>query len=141
MIRITPRIAIDEDEVKFDFIRSGGPGGQNVNRVATAAQLRFDIANSPNLPGEVKERLTRMAGRKVTGEGVLIIEARRFRTQEKNKNDALNRLIELIRRASERPKTRRKSVPTLESQKKRVLTKRKRGRLKEMRRPVKETEE
>ncbi len=141
MIRITPTIAVEEDEIELDFIRSGGPGGQNVNKVATAAQLRFDIANSPNLPQDVKERLIKIAGRKVTGEGVLIIEARSFRTQEKNRSDALDRLIELIREASERPKARRKTRPTLQSKKKRLETKRQKGRLKEMRRPVKQAEE
>lgn len=141
MIRITPLISLDENEIRIDFVRSSGPGGQNVNKVATAAQLRFDVKNSPNLPEDVRERLLGIAGNKVNRNGVLIIEASRYRTQETNRNDAVNRLIALIQRAAKKPAVRRKTRPTLESKKKRVLTKRKRGKLKEMRRPVKETEE
>ncbi|MEQ9617692.1 MAG: alternative ribosome rescue aminoacyl-tRNA hydrolase ArfB [Deltaproteobacteria bacterium] len=141
MIRITPRISLDESEIRMDFVRSSGPGGQNVNKLATAAQLRFDIKNSPNLPDDVRERLIQIAGNKVTRSGVLIIEASRFRTQETNRNDAVNRLTELIRRAAKKPALRRKTRPTLKSQRQRLETKRQKGKVKELRKSVKQTEE
>ena len=100
MIRITQDIAIRETELKLDFIRSSGPGGQNVNKVATAVQLRFDAARSPSLPEDVRRRLVRIAGKRVSKEGVLLLDARRFRTQERNRQDALDRLAHWIRRAA-----------------------------------------
>lgn len=141
MIRITPRISLDESEIGMDFVRSSGPGGQNVNRVATAVQLRFDIKNSPNLPEDVRERLLEIAGNKVTRNGVLIIEASRFRTQEKNRNDAVSRLTALIQKAAKKPAVRRKSKPTPGSRRQRLETKRQRGKVKELRKSVKQTEE
>lgn len=141
MIRITPRISLDESEIRMDFIRSSGPGGQNVNKVATTAQLRFDIKNSPNLPEDVRERLLEIAGNKVTRNGVLIIEASRFRTQEKNRNDAVSRLTALIERAAKKPAVRRKTTPTSQSRRQRLETKRQRGKVKELRKSVKQTEE
>src|SRR5512138_3699527 len=114
MIEITPSFSLDENELQFTFIRSSGPGGQNVNKVATAAQLRFDLDRS-TLPPEAKERLRHIATNKITTEGELILEAKRFRTQEQNREDALNRLVELLRRAFEKPKPRRKTKPTAAS--------------------------
>ena len=111
MISITATIAIDDKEIILDFIRASGPGGQNVNRVATAVQLRFDVRHSPNLPEDVRTRLSRLAGRRITEEGVLVIEAKRFRTQERNRQDALDRLVALIRKASEKPKHRVRTKP------------------------------
>lgn len=108
MIQITHDIAIADSEITEEFIRASGPGGQNVNKVASAVQLRFDVRRSPSLPEGVKERLEKLAGKKVTTDGVLIIDARRFRTQQKNREDALNRLVELIRRATIVPKVRKK---------------------------------
>ncbi len=134
MIYITTTISIDEKEIKEDFIRASGPGGQNVNKVASAVQLRFDAANSPNLPGDVKKRLIHMAGKKATGKGLLIIDARRFRTQEQNRQDALRRLIRLIRKAAQKPKIRRKTKPTASSQRQRVEAKKRRGDIKRLRR-------
>lgn len=129
MIEITPSFSIDEGELQFTFVRSSGPGGQNVNKVATAAQLRFDL-NQSALPGEVQERLRHIAPNKITTEGALIIEAKRFRTQEQNREDALNRLVELLRRAFEKPKTRRKTRPTAASQEKRLKAKKQKGEIK-----------
>ena len=115
MIYITSTITIDEGEVKESFVRTSGPGGQNVNKVATAVQLRFDVAHSPSLPEEIRKRLISLAGNRVTEGGVLIIEARRFRTQGRNREDATRRLVDLIRDAAQPPKIRRRTRPTLAS--------------------------
>jgi Protein chain release factor B len=136
MISITSAIAIDESEIREEFIRSSGPGGQNVNKVATAVQLRFDAANSPSLPDDVRRRLIRLAGRRMTGGGVLIIDARRFRTQERNRQDAINRLIDLIRKATEKPKPRRRMGPTPASKVRRLDAKRRRSETKQKRQTV-----
>jgi ribosome-associated protein len=136
MIPVTPTLVLDESEIQLDFVRSSGPGGQNVNKVATAAQLRFDVRRSPSLPDSVRERLTHLAGRRVTEDGVLIITAQRFRTQERNRQDALDRLIDLVRRAAQPPKPRRKTRPTLAAKARRLDTKRQRGQTKRLRRPV-----
>jgi ribosome-associated protein len=124
MIRITPRISILETELTFDFLRSSGPGGQNVNKVATAVQLRFDVRGSPSLPEDVRLRIGLLAGRRLTADGVLVIDARRHRTQEQNKADALARLCDLIRRAASAPKRRKASKPTRGSVERRLKTKR-----------------
>jgi len=136
MIGITPEVSIDEGEIHFEFVRSGGPGGQNVNKVSTAAQLRFDVLNSPNLKQEVKDRVTRLAGSKMTREGVLIIQANRFRSQEKNREDARSRLIDIIREAAIVPKSRKKTKPTFSSKTKRLESKKRKGKIKQLRRPV-----
>jgi ribosome-associated protein len=136
MIRITPDISIREAELKLDFIRSSGPGGQNVNKVATAVQLRYDVFKSPSLPADVRRRLVRLAGKRVSKEGILVIDARRFRTQEKNRQDALERLAQWIRRAAEKPKKRVKTKPTLNSREHRLEAKRRRGETKRLRKPV-----
>ncbi len=134
MIYITRAIAIDESEIHQEFIRASGPGGQNVNKVATAVQLRFDAHNSPSLPHEVRERLIHLAGKRITEDGILIINAQRFRTQERNRQDAIDRLVELLRKAAEKPKLRRKTRPTLTSKKRWLETKRHRGKAKRTRR-------
>ncbi|MGD9319204.1 MAG: alternative ribosome rescue aminoacyl-tRNA hydrolase ArfB [Desulfobacteraceae bacterium] len=135
MIRVTDSISIDERELQEEFVRASGPGGQNVNKVATAVKLRFDAAHSPSLPGDVRDRLIRLAGRRSTEEGLIIIDARRFRSQERNRQDARERLVALIRRAAERPKVRRKTRPTAASKKRRLEDKRRRGHMKRTRRP------
>ena len=124
---------IDEDELEFAFIRSTGPGGQNVNKVASAVQLRFNVAQSPTLPEGVKQRLMKLAGRRVSTEGILIIEARQFRSQERNRQAAQTRLVRLIRQAAEPPKSRHKTKPSRASILRRLEVKRKRGEIKRMR--------
>lgn len=119
-----------EDEIQFEFVRGSGPGGQNVNKVATAVQLRFDASTSPSLTEEVRARLIRLAGKRVTGDGVLVIEARRFRTQEQNRYDALEKFYELLKKAYEKPKQRRKTKPTKASHEKRLKEKKVRSQVK-----------
>jgi len=132
MIEITPTLNIDESELQFDFIRSAGPGGQNVNKVATAVQLRFPIPSS-TLPDEVKERLIRLAGKRVTQDGVLIIEAKQFRTQEQNKEAAIQRLVDWVKKAAYKPKPRKKTKPTKAAKQARLEAKKKRGEIKKSR--------
>ncbi len=141
MIRVTNDIALGEDEIVEQFIRSSGPGGQNVNKVATAVQLRFDVGRSPNLPDAVRERLMRLAGRRLTGDGVLIIDARRHRTREQNRRDALDRLVTLVRKAAIAPTPRKATRPTAASRRRRLEGKQRRGILKRGRRRVRDADE
>ncbi len=136
MIHINRAITIDESEIQEYFVRTSGPGGQNVNKVATAVQLRFDVANSHSLPEEVRKRLTSLAGKRITEDGILIIDARRFRTQGRNREDATDRLVELIRNAAQRPKIRRKTRPTLASKIRRLESKHRSAESKRLRGPV-----
>jgi ribosome-associated protein len=137
MIYIDHKISIDEKELHEDFIRSSGPGGQNVNKVATAVQLRFDVANSSSLPDDVRERLINIAGRRMTKDGILVIKAARFRTQEKNRKDAVERLAGLVIKAAEKPpKPRRETRPSKAAKKRRMDAKRRQGETKTMRRSI-----
>jgi ribosome-associated protein len=140
MIRITPEIAIDESEIQMDFIRASGPGGQNVNKVATAVQLRFNV-HSPSLPVEVRERLKTLAHKHINDQGELVIAARRFRTQAANRQDAVERLSELILRAAEKPPVRHKTRPTFASRQRRMESKRRHSITKQLRRPPPESHE
>jgi ribosome-associated protein len=141
MLQITNTLALDENEIQQEFFRASGPGGQNVNKVATAVRLRFDVANSPSLPDDVRRRLMRLAGNRLTEEGVLIIEAQRHRTQEKNRQDALERLVALIQQAIQKPKPRRKTKPSAASQERRLAAKQRRSETKRRRRSVPPPEE
>lgn len=136
MIEITPNLKIDESEIQLDFIRASGPGGQNVNKVASSVQLRFDVRNSKSLDPEVKERLIKLAGSRMTDEGLLIIEAKRYRTQEQNRFDAMQRLIVLIQTALKKPRVRRATRPSLTAKAARVGDKKKHGEIKRTRRLV-----
>ena len=141
MIRVTPSISIDDGEIQEEFIHSSGPGGQNVNKVSTGVKLRFDVANSPSLPDDVRQRLTKLGGRRITEDGVLIIDARRFRTRQRNRQDALERLMDLIRQAAVKPRVRRRTGPTLASRRRRLTEKRRRSETKRRRRSVRSEEE
>ncbi|MCI0512377.1 aminoacyl-tRNA hydrolase [candidate division KSB1 bacterium] len=134
MLYINENISVDERELQFEFIRASGPGGQNINKVATAVQLRFDVEHTRALPPEVQARLIQLGGKRMTTEGVLIITARRFRTQEKNRQDAIERLVALIQRATVIPKVRRPTRPSRASKERRLEIKRRQSATKKKRR-------
>lgn len=134
MLQVTPTIAIEESELHEEFTRAAGPGGQNVNKVETAVQLRFNVFTSPALPDEVRQRLLTLAGNRITAEGELVIEAKRYRSQLQNREEARAQLADLIRRATMRPKPRRKTKPTAASQQKRLERKQQRSETKRQRR-------
>lgn len=134
MIRVTPTIALDEKEIGLSFIRASGPGGQNVNKVSTAVQLRFDLRHSPSLRPDVRERAERLAGRRASSDGVLVITAQRFASQERNRRDAIARLVALIGEAARPPKVRRPTRPTRASRERRLDSKRRHGEAKRRRR-------
>ncbi len=133
MIRITPSISIDEDELREQFVRASGPGGQNVNKVATAVELRFNVAASENLPEPVKARAKRLAGQRLTLEGDIIIKAERYRSQERNRADARERLVDLLRTAAQPPRPRIKTRPSRAAKKRRLDAKSRRGEIKKLR--------
>jgi ribosome-associated protein len=135
-IDITPEICIRASDLKWGFIRASGPGGQNVNKVATAVQLRYDIKAASFLSDEARGRLGRLAGKRLTEDGILIIEAKRFRTQERNRQDAIQRLVKLIQKSLEKPKVRRKTKPTWAARQKRLNEKRRRGEIKKRRQSI-----
>lgn len=134
MLTITPTLSLDENELQESFVRSAGPGGQNVNKVATAVQLRFNVRQSPSLPEAVRQRLLALAGKRLTGEGELVIEARRYRTQEQNREDARRRLASLILQATQVPKTRRATRPSKAAKERRIESKQRRSLTKNLRR-------
>lgn len=137
MIEVTDTLSINDDEIQVDFVQASGPGGQNVNKVASKAQLRFDT-NSPSLPEEVRARLRVIARNRIAENGILLIDAKRYRTQEQNRADAIARLVELIRQATQKPKTRRKTKPSKASIEDRLQSKRRRSAVKQMRRNIDE---
>lgn len=134
MVEITPTLSLEDNELRFDFIRASGPGGQNVNKVASAIKLYFDVRQSPSLPDEVKERLAKLAGKRMTESGVLVIDARRYRTQEGNRLDATQRLVALIQKALEEPTPRKKTRPSAAARAARLAEKKRRSMIKRERR-------
>ena len=141
MIKITTDISIDEKEIKLDFIRASGPGGQNVNKVASAVQLRFDVYGSPSLSDDVRKRLILVAKNRINEDGILIIKAGRFRTQNHNRQDAIDRLIDLIYKSTIKPKKRLKTKPSVASKRRMMEDKRRRSKRKRMRGPVRNIED
>ncbi len=132
-LEINPTIQLKVEEIQINYVQAAGPGGQNVNKTATAAQLRFDVIQSTSLPEEVKLRLLKLGGRRITAEGILLIEARRFRTQEANREDALKRLSDLVRKAGEKPRKRKATRPSQLSREQRLQAKKKRSEIKKTR--------
>ena len=133
MIRITDSISIDESEIEESFVRSSGPGGQNVNKLSTAVQLRFDVRRSPSLPNDVAIRLMRLAGRRMTKDGVLVLIAQNHRTQERNRAEAMERLVDLVQQAAVKPIPRRPTKPTKASKERRIEGKKRRSGIKNLR--------
>jgi ribosome-associated protein len=134
MIRVNAQINLHEREIEEDFVRASGPGGQNVNKLSTAVQLRFNVRGSPSLPADIRERLERLAGSRLTRDGVLVIIAQRHRTQARNRQDAVERLIELIRKAAVAPRPRRATKPSRASRERRIESKKRNASLKRLRR-------
>ena len=136
MIEINQEISINEDEIHLNYIRASGPGGQKVNKVSSAVQLRFNAGNSPSLPEDVRARLMKIAGKRVTDDGIIIIEASQQRTQEGNRKDAINRLVELIREAAKKPKERKKTEPTKKAKQRRLDEKHQQSQKKKERKKI-----
>ncbi len=136
MIQVTDSISLHENEIQLDFVRASGPGGQNINKVSSAVQLRFDAAHSSALSEEIRNRLKQISGHRMTADGILIIKAQRYRTQDRNREDAIDRLVALIRQAAEKPRQRRRTKPSRAAKQKRMTSKRHRGEIKRRRRSV-----
>jgi len=140
LIHVTDDISLSESELQWQFVRASGPGGQNVNKVSTAVELRFNVARTRSINSDAKLRLRKLAGNRMTADGVLVIQAQRFRSQLRNRDDALLRLVELVRRAARPPRVRRPTAPSIAARRRRVDDKKKRATIKSRRAPVREDE-